>query len=61
MHTVYFDALTYTNFHNSLQNTFFILQITFLYYAIKTIELMTRETASFEKIFHRTKFLAFER
>ena len=32
----------------------------FLYYAIKTIELMTREAVSFEKVFHWTKFLAFE-
>ena len=28
------------------------------YYAIKTIELMTRNAASFEKVFHRMKFLA---
>ena len=31
-----------------------------LYYAIKTIELMTREAVSFEEVFHWTKFLAFE-
>ena len=30
-----------------------------LYYLIKTIELMTREAVSFEKVFDRTKFLAF--
>ena len=29
-----------------------------LYYAIKTIELTTREAVSFEEIFHWTKFLA---
>ena len=31
-----------------------------LYYAIKTLELMPLEAVSFEKVFHRTKFLAFE-
>ena len=30
-----------------------------LYYEIKTIELMTREAVSFEKVFHRKFFLAF--
>ena len=30
------------------------------YYAIKTIELMTREAVSFEEVFHWKKFLAFE-
>ena len=37
---------------------FFLKKI--LYYAIKTIELMTGETVSFEEVFYRTKFLAFE-
>ena len=32
----------------------------FLYYAIKTIKLMTREAVFFEEVFHWTKFLAFE-
>ena len=32
----------------------------FIYYAIKTIELMTREAVSFEEVFQWTKFLAFE-
>ena len=31
-----------------------------LYYAIKPTELMTDEVVSFEKLFHWTKFLAFE-
>ena len=31
-----------------------------LYYATKTIELMTREAVSFQEVFHWTKFLAFE-
>ena len=31
-----------------------------LYYAIKTIELMTHEVISFEEVFHWMKFLAFE-
>ena len=39
---------------------FSFLQVTHLYYAIKTIELMTREAVSFEKIFYWKKFLAFE-
>ena len=31
-----------------------------LYYAIKTIELLTREAVCFGEVFHWTKFLAFE-
>ena len=31
-----------------------------LYYAFKTIELMTREAVSFQEVFHWTKFLTFE-
>ena len=46
----------YIDFYNPLQYTFSF----YLYYAIKTIELMTREAVSFEEVFHWTKFLAFE-
>ena len=35
-------------------------QITLLYYAIKTIELITSEAVSFEKVFRWKNFLAFE-
>ena len=42
---------------------YWFLQLTTVhvfYYAIKTIELKTREAVSFVKVFHWTKFLAFE-
>ena len=51
---------SYIDLYNPLQYTFFIFINNFLYYAIKTIELMTREAVSVEEVFHWTKFLAFE-
>ena len=47
-------------FLQPLQYVFHFYNYPFLYYAIKTIELMTREAVSFEEVFHWTKFVAFE-
>ena len=43
--------LQFTKIH-----VFHFYKLLFLFYAIKTIELMTRKVVSFEKIFHWTKF-----
>ena len=50
---------SYIDFYNSLKYAFFIFT-TFSALRIKTIELMTCEAVSFEKVFQWTKFLAFE-
>ena len=51
----------YIDFNNWLQDIFFIFtQKLLLYYAVETIELMTHQVVSFEKVLHWTKFLAFE-
>ena len=42
-------------------STFFsFLQLLLFPYAMKTVELMTYDAVSFEKVFHWTKYLAFE-
>ena len=40
------------DFYNLLQYTFFISTNNFSHYATETIELMTREAVSLEKLFH---------
>ena len=52
---------SYIDFHNSLKYTFFIFTEKYLlHYAIKRIDMITRKAVSSEKVFHWTKFLAFE-
>ena len=50
---------SYIDFCISRQNTFFIFKKNFYKKQLK-LELMTLQAVSFEKVFHWTKFLAFE-
>ena len=52
--------ITYWFLQSSTVHVLHFYRELLLYYAIKTIELMTRETVSFEEVFQWTKFLTFE-
>ena len=57
--TDYFSIYWFIQFTTEYVFHFYVELL--LYYATKTIELMTHEAVSFEKVFHWTKFSAFER